>query len=168
MAEDMSRVTAYLQEHGKKILPTWEELPDIELYMDQVVALTNRYLGNDTKEKMVTSSMVNNYVKMKVMPAPVKKKYTRTHLMYLIVICILKQVMPLSSVEVVLREGLTREEPAVFYTRFRALYAAAFENTLVKAQSLCEAGAASGEVMLALAMNAQAEQAMAQELLELN
>ena len=86
----MTKENAGLQEHlqiqSEKTLPKWEELPDIELYMDQVIALTNRYLGNRTKEKMLTSSMVNNYVKMKVMRAPVKKKYTRVHLIYLIVI----------------------------------------------------------------------------------
>lgn len=167
MAEEINQIAAYLQVRGQNNLPTWEELPDIELYMDQVVALTNRYLGNRSKDKMVTPSMVNNYVKMKVMPAPVKKKYTRTHLMYLIVICVLKQVMPLSSVETVLKDSLSQDGPDAFYTRFRSLYADAFENASEEAQRLSEKGTSHTGVMLALAMNAQAEQAMAQELLEL-
>ena len=106
MPEEITELTAHLQQQSKKSLPKWEELPDIDLYMDQVIALMNRYLDNRTKDKMITPSMVNNYVKMKVMPAPVKKKYTREHLMYLIIICVLKQVMPLSSVETVLKDGL--------------------------------------------------------------
>ena len=73
--EESKDLSAYLQQQAGKTLPAWEELPDIELYMDQVVALTNRYLGNVTKEKQLTASMVNNYVKMTALPEPVKKKY---------------------------------------------------------------------------------------------
>ena len=73
MPEEITELTAHLQQQSKKSLPKWEELPDIDLYMDQVIALMNRYLDNRTKDKMITPSMVNNYVKMKVMPAPVKK-----------------------------------------------------------------------------------------------
>ena len=57
--EESKDLSAYLQQQAGKTLPAWEELPDIELYMDQVVALTNRYLGNVTKEKQLTASMVN-------------------------------------------------------------------------------------------------------------
>lgn len=167
----MTKENAGLQEHlqiqSEKTLPKWEELPDIELYMDQVIALTNRYLGNRTKEKMLTSSMVNNYVKMKVMPAPVKKKYTRVHLIYLIVICVLKQVMPLSSVEIVLKDGLSQTDPQSFYSRFRELYGAAFRSAAQETLSMTESGATRIEAMLSLAMRAQAEQNLAEELLDL-
>ena len=166
MPEEITELTAHLQQQSKKSLPKWEELPDIDLYMDQVIALMNRYLDNRTKDKMITPSMVNNYVKMKVMPAPVKKKYTREHLMYLIVICVLKQVMPLSSVETVLKDGLEQTEPAVFYGRFRELYGDAFRTAAEEAISLTAAGASRTDAMLSLAMKAQAEQNLAEDLLE--
>ena len=166
MPEEITELTAHLQQQSKKSLPKWEELPDIDLYMDQVIALMNRYLDNRTKDKMITPSMVNNYVKMKVMPAPVKKKYTREHLMYLIVICVLKQVMPLSSVETVLKDGLEQTEPAVFYGRFRELYGAAFRTAAEETISLTAAGASRTDAMLSLAMKAQAEQNLAEDLLE--
>lgn len=159
-------ISLFLQEQSSKSLPKWEELPDIELYMDQVVALTNRYLGNVTKEKMLTASMVNNYVKMKVMPAPVKKKYAKVHLMYLIVICVLKQVMPLSSVETILRDSLEQTEPSVFYRHFQDLYASAFRVASEETLTLYDSGASDVDAMLSLAMKAQAEQALAQALLE--
>ena len=166
MSEEITELTAHLQQQSKKSLPKWEELPDIDLYMDQVIALMNRYLDNRTKDKMITPSMVNNYVKMKVMPAPVKKKYTREHLMYLIVICVLKQVMPLSSVETVLKDGLEQTEPAVFYGRFRELYGDAFRTAAEETISLTAAGASRTDAMLSLAMKAQAEQNLAEDLLE--
>ena len=55
-------------------LPRWAELPDLELYMDQVLSLVERYLGSypGFDGKGLTASMVNNYVKLGVMPAPVK------------------------------------------------------------------------------------------------
>ena len=166
MPEEITELTAHLQQQSKKSLPKWEELPDIDLYMDQVIALMNRYLDNRTKDKMITPSMVNNYVKMKVMPAPVKKKYTREHLMYLIVICVLKQVMPLSSVETVLKDGLEQTEPAVFYGRFRELYGDAFRTAAEETISLTAAGASRPDAMLSLAMKAQAEQNLAEDLLD--
>ena len=166
MPEEITELTAHLQQQSKKSLPKWEELPDIDLYMDQVIALMNRYLDNRTKDKMITPSMVNNYVKMKVMPAPVKKKYTREHLMYLIVICVLKQVIPLSSVETVLKDGLEQTEPAVFYGRFRELYGDAFRTAAEETISLTAAGASRTDAMLSLAMKAQAEQNLAEDLLE--
>ena len=63
-------------------LPRWEELPDMDLYMDQVVTLLNEYLKPfhaKDQEKMVTSTMINNYVKHGIVSPPVKKKYTKNH-----------------------------------------------------------------------------------------
>lgn len=82
-------------------LPTWEEFPDIELYMDQMTLLINRYLaiGDGAEEKTVTASMINNYVKMRIMPPPVKKKYSRAHLAYLVVICSLKDALGISAIQ---------------------------------------------------------------------
>lgn len=157
----------YLQRQAERTLPSWNELPDIDLYMDQLTGLVNRYLGNTTKDRMLTASMVNNYVKMKVMPAPVKKKYNREHLMHLLVICVLKQVMPLSSVEMVLRDGLERDTPEQFYEGLRALYRASYREAADVAERMESQGTARSGITLALAMKAQAEQAIAQELLEL-
>lgn len=167
MSPDKSKTTAYLQNQRQKTLPSWHELPDIELYMDQITGLVNRYLGYTTKERMLTPSMVNNYVKMKVMPAPVKKKYSREHLMYLIVICVLKQVMPLSSVETVLRDGLDGSAPELFYEGFRSQHEASFRAAEETAVRLSEQGTSQSGVLLALAMRAQAKQTLVQELLDL-
>ena len=83
-------------------LPEWDNLPELELYMDQVVLLLSRYLtffsqGED--EKIITPSIVNNYVRMKIMPPPNKKRYGRTHIAYLLMICTLKQSLSIAAIQ---------------------------------------------------------------------
>lgn len=91
-------------------LPRWDELPQIDLYMDQVIVLLNDYLGpfsysDGSDEKLITAAMVNNYVKMKLVPAPVKKKYCRQHLALLIMLCTLKQTLSIAVVSRMLPHG---------------------------------------------------------------
>ena len=80
-------------------LPRWDELPDIDLYLDQVLTLLDKYLGPFLPENgghALTASMINNYVKLRIVPAPVKKRYGRVQLAYLLVIgLLLKQVLPI-------------------------------------------------------------------------
>lgn len=83
-------------------LPRWEELPDMDLYKDQVITLIEKYVGDlmIEEEKILTPSMINNYVKWKMIPAPNRKKqYNRVHFAYLIAITILKQVMTIKEVK---------------------------------------------------------------------
>ena len=94
-------------------IPRWEELPDIDLYLDQVVTFIDKYLRNyiktdnenkndDDKEKnitCVTKTMINNYVKQNIIEPPIKKKYNKKHIAYLFVICILKQVYSISDID---------------------------------------------------------------------
>ncbi|RGD74650.1 DUF1836 domain-containing protein [Anaerofustis stercorihominis] len=81
--------------------PRYEELPNIELYMDQVISLienTLKVFNSSEKEKIITSSMVNNYVKQGLVSPPVKKKYTKNHIAYIIVVCVLKQILSISEI----------------------------------------------------------------------
>ena len=85
-------------------LPEWDAIPDLGLYMDQVVVLLAQYLNfipamPGGKESFVTSSTINNYVRLKIMPAPVKRKYYRVHICYLIMILTLKQSIGISQVQ---------------------------------------------------------------------
>lgn len=81
-------------------LPRWEDLPEIDLYIDQVIALMRKYLNifDADGEKLLTPAMINNYVKMGAMPAPIKKKYSKAHIAHLLIICFLKQVLPISLI----------------------------------------------------------------------
>lgn len=77
--------------------PRYEELPELELYLTQVLTLVNSILAPISQEP-VTGAMINNYVKNKAIPAPIRKKYTRDHLVYLIVTCLLKQVFSVQQI----------------------------------------------------------------------
>ena len=77
-----------------------DEMPRIELYLDQVLSIVSSELAPlyEPGEKIVTGSMVNNYVKHHVMPAPVRKRYTRRHLASLLFVCALKRVLSIAQV----------------------------------------------------------------------
>lgn len=81
-------------------LPMYDELPDVPLYLDQVIYYVNHSLvglfGENTN--IVTGSMINNYVKLKMMPAPIKKRYYRDHIAYIITITFLKQVISITNI----------------------------------------------------------------------
>lgn len=91
----------WLDEVANYHLPRWEELPEIDLYMDQVLNFIEKYAIFPVEEEGngITKSMINNYVKLGLMPKPVKKKYSRTHVAYLIAITTLKQVLTISEVQ---------------------------------------------------------------------
>lgn len=81
--------------------PRWDKLPDIDLYMDQVLVILDKHLSifkNSGDEKIITSAMINNYVKQKITKPPVNKKYTRYHVAFLYVVCVLKNFVSLSDI----------------------------------------------------------------------
>ena len=81
--------------------PRFNELPEIELYIDQVICVLQKYLAIFSKNKdipVITPSMINNYVKQDVIKPPIKKRYDREHIAYLFVICVLKKSMSISEI----------------------------------------------------------------------
>ena len=82
-----------------------EDIPDIELYMDQVIkfmddhfASLKRYEG----DKMLTKAMINNYTKNKLLPSPEKKKYAKDHMLLLIFIYYFKNVLSIKDINSIL------------------------------------------------------------------
>ena len=77
------------------------EMPRIELYLDQVLTLVTQELEfmQVPGDAVVTGSMVNNYVKQGVIPAPRKKRYTRRHLASLLFVCAFKRVFSIAQVK---------------------------------------------------------------------
>lgn len=127
MEYDKTKLTEAFEEWISGIegnaLPEWETFPSIELYMDQVIALINQYLeifeaDREEKDYVVTAAMVNNYVKMKIVPAPVKKRYTKVHLAYLVMVCTLKQTLSMEMIKKIIpvdmEEGQVRQVYASF------------------------------------------------------
>ena len=129
MAREQSpdqRLAAWLENLEKFDLPDWDSLPQLDLYMDQVILLLNRYLSPMVgDERYVTASIINNYVRMKVMPPPVKKRYARMHLAYLIIICTLKQSLSISCIQRMLPPEHGEEDARTFYEEFVRQYRSA-------------------------------------------
>ena len=76
------------------------ELPRIELYLDQVLAIVAGELAPVMLpgEVAITGSMVNNYVKQKVVPAPRRKRYTRRHVASLLFVTAMKRVYSIGQI----------------------------------------------------------------------
>lgn len=98
-------------------LPRWETLPDIGLYMDQVITLMERTFAPFLPGTEITKSMVNNYVKVGLIKRPVGKRYDREHLALLIMIGVLKQALSLECIGQVLA-CLCEEGVQSGYVRF--------------------------------------------------
>jgi hypothetical protein len=83
-----------------------EDIPDIDLYMDQVTSYMDSVLDNakiDEEDKILTKTMINNYVKAKIIEKPNKKKYTKNQIMELIMIYHLKNIIPISDIDNLLK-----------------------------------------------------------------
>ena len=89
-----------------------EDVPDIELYMDQVTTFMEQRLKPATRnpedDKIMTKTMINNYVKNHLMPPPDKKKYSKEHMLLLIFIYYFKGFMSIGDIQT-LMEPLTRQ-----------------------------------------------------------
>lgn len=103
-------------------LPQWNELPDIELYMDQIISLLEKYLKIYYEtlgtEKTITPSMINNYVKLGTIPPPTKKRYSKIHLAYLLVVCTLKLTHDMATIQKIMPAELSSQEVEQTYTSF--------------------------------------------------
>lgn len=105
-------------------LPRWNELPTIDLYIDQVVSLLEQYLtgyiksDNEKDDTLITKTMINNYVKHNVLKPPVNKKYNREHLASLFVIFTLKQVYSINDIKKLIVLAINTSPIEQAYNRF--------------------------------------------------
>ncbi|MBP5153013.1 MAG: DUF1836 domain-containing protein [Lachnospiraceae bacterium] len=80
-----------------------DDIPGIDLYMDQVTAFLDERLQksvrNKTDERLMTKTMINNYAKNDVIPPPVKKKYTKEHILVLIMIFYFKSFLQINDIK---------------------------------------------------------------------
>ena len=92
---------AIIQEMINYHFPRYEELPSIPLYSDQVIEALNEYTApfrQMSAEHTITPAMINNYVKQRLIPPPVKKRYDRNQLAHLFCICLLKHVFSITEI----------------------------------------------------------------------
>lgn len=110
MADRQQDITARLK--AFQPMP-WELIPDLGLYMDQVITFIERscselFLHSD---RIFTPSMVNNYVKIGLVDRPVAKKYGREQLAQLLMICVLKQSISAEAMKTLVQppEGISMQ-----------------------------------------------------------
>ena len=135
MAYDQQLIAATLRRWEKYLLkfrlPEWQEIPDIGLYMEQVVAVLKQYLDylppELKEEQIITSATINNYVRTHIMPEPRKKRYYRVHIAYLIIICTLKQSLSIAMVQRMIPTGLDENQVREFYQSYRDRHCKACE-----------------------------------------
>lgn len=106
-------------------IPTWNELPNIDLYLDQVVNLVNSTLSpflviteSEKDIQILTKTMINNYVKNNLIEAPIKKKYSKIQVSKLFVICILKQVYSMNDIKSLINIALSDSDLEKAYNKF--------------------------------------------------
>ena len=121
-----------------------DDIPDEEMFMEQVTTFMEKELKNNLRnedEKTLTKAMINNYTKNKIMPPPVKKRYSREHLIFLIYIYYMKNVMSISDIqklmEPLMSEAMTEEKLFELYTKTFEMEKAQYfniEQSVVKAK----------------------------------
>ena len=107
--EELTKLKEFLEKASSFELPSYDYLPTVPLYMEQVISYVNSILAplsNDDKQ-LLTSFMVNNYVKAKIIAEPTKKKYNVDHLGYLLAISLLKNVLNMSDISLII--GMDKE-----------------------------------------------------------
>ena len=90
-------------------MPRWNELPNVDLYLDQVVTFINSSLNSfilssvsnssKTENQVLTKTMINNYAKNNLLPSPVKKKYSKEHIYILTFIYYFKNILSISDIQ---------------------------------------------------------------------
>lgn len=78
------------------------DFPEMEIYMDQAETFLNKELSvykKSEKDKVITKTMIGNYVKHNMMPRPVNKKYSKDHLIMLALIYYLKGTFQMEEIE---------------------------------------------------------------------
>lgn len=81
------------------------DIPNIELYMDQVTTFMEEHLAKTKRypeDKVLTKTMINNYAKNDLLPPPVKKKYNKDHVMILILIYYFKNILSIKDIDTLL------------------------------------------------------------------
>ncbi len=116
--------------------PRWDELPEMDLYMDQVITYLYEHLKQTyyNDEKFITNAMINNYVKTEMVPRPLKKHYTRYHIAYFMIVTISKRAYSLNQIsELIYMQTSMKHSDVVraynlFMDRFEESLNACFEK----------------------------------------
>lgn len=120
----------YSRKMSEVKLIRWRDLPNFPIYCDQLLEIVKDELHYMQKgdDKLITKSMVNNYVKWGMVPKPVKKKYEKLHIAHVIVITILKQVLSITEI----KDGIQLQIALHGNERAYDAFCEAFEKSMQK------------------------------------
>lgn len=113
---DFSEIKAYLRHIEVLSLPEFSAIPEDGLFMEQVLAFVNESLNFLENDERLTSFMVNNYVKGKLIPAPDKKRYGKVQIGYLLALALLKETLSIPEIGVLLQleEGVSSSKTRLY------------------------------------------------------
>jgi hypothetical protein len=97
---DLNNFSKYLEALEKNKIPKENQMLDMDLYMEQLINFLNHInfiLQRDFDDKIITSSMINNYVKGNVIESPIKKKYQKSHVGQLLRISFYKKILEINN-----------------------------------------------------------------------
>ncbi len=162
----------YIKEILEFRLPRFNELPDIDLYMDQVLNIIENALVvflSENEENIITKSMINNYVKQNVIEKPFKKRYKKFHVAYLIIISILKKVLSISEISKIINNQDYEVEE--FYNMFCSELECSLKNIFLDENEYIENKSMEENIhnkILVAATRAFANKVYVQKLIEFN
>ena len=141
MSEAMDNIKKWAEEMSEYEPVSWDMLPQIYLYMDQVITYMEGHLKPFESEdgtKLLTSSMINNYVKDNVLPRPEQKKYSPEHLAILTVICMLKPVLSIPNISYLVNQQMHRYNKGRLYNMFCKTQASALKEVCERVEQMSE------------------------------
>lgn len=150
-----------------------EEIPDIEIYMDQLTTYLDKRLSFYNREEgapFVTRSMVNNYSKAGLLPPTAAKRYSQDHIMVLSLVCQLKRLFTIQDLGRLLAP--VAGEPEELYRHFLTAQREAFDETpemtrrLLSALEEGEETEAKAALVTQLAVRAQRDLLLAERILD--
>ena len=135
----LARWERYLNHYA---LPPWDDIPNVGLYMEQVLVLLKEYLDylppELKEEQFITAATINNYVQKKFMPEPIKKRYYRVHIAYMIMICTLKQSLCIATLQKLIPNGIEEDEVREIYTAYAHRHRLAVEYFVEQVKMIAE------------------------------
>ena len=123
-----------------------DDIPNIDLYMDQVTTFMESRLKSSTRhpgeDKILTKTMINNYAKNDLLPPPKKKKYSREHVLLLIFIYYYKGILSISDIQELLKpitgQFFDTEEEFNLETIYETVFGLEQEQTEVLKKDIIE------------------------------
>lgn len=143
----------------------WDDIPDIDLYMDQVLSYMPRQHAGLELDENLTAAMVNNYIKKGLLPRAKGKKYNREHIAYLTAICLLKQVLSVTDTGELLKARIEDGEVRDFYERYIQVMDEEFKKVSASLEETKDKAQLS-EAALRLAISSYAQKLACEQMLK--